>query len=149
MVNTLNIRKATTDDAPVIGRLSGELGYPVEVPVMCERLARLLERDDHVVFVAETTEVAGWIHAADHELLEVGRHCEICGLVVGSGQRGKGIGRHLIDAVEKWAPTRGLKQISVRSNVIRPESHPFYESVGYERYKTQHAYRKRLALPDS
>ncbi|MFN2623402.1 MAG: N-acetyltransferase family protein [Chthoniobacterales bacterium] len=145
----MNIRKATVDDATAIARLSGELGYPVEAHVMRERLARLLGRDEHVVFVAETAEVAGWIHAAEHELLEVGRHCEICGLVVGAGQRGKGIGRRLIEAVEEWAPSHGLKQISVRSNVIRPESHPFYESVGFERYKTQHAYRKRLALPDS
>jgi len=148
-VNTANIRKATLDDAPAIARLSGELGYPVQARTMRERLERILERDEHVVFVAETTEVAGWIHAAEHELLEIGRHCEICGLVVGSGQRGNGIGRRLIEAVEEWAPSRGLKQISVRSNVIRPESHPFYESVGFERYKTQHAYRKRLALPDS
>ena len=145
----LNIRKATLEDAPAIARLSGELGYPVEARLMRERLERLLGRDDHAVFVAETTEVAGWIHAADHELLEIGRHCEICGLVVGSGERGKGIGRRLIETVEQWAPTRGLKQISVRSNVIRPESHPFYESVGFERFKTQHAYRKRLVLPDS
>jgi len=148
-VNTANIRKATLDDAPAIARLSGELGYPVQAGTMRERLERILERDEHVVFVAETTEVAGWIHAAEHELLEIGRHCEICGLVVGSGQRGNGIGRRLIEAVEEWAPSHGLKQISVRSNVIRPESHPFYESVGFERYKTQHAYRKRLALPDS
>jgi ribosomal protein S18 acetylase RimI-like enzyme len=148
-VNPLNIRKATLDDTAAIARLSGELGYPVQAGTMRERLERILERDEHVVFVAETTEVAGWIHAAEHELLEIGRHCEICGLVVGSSQRGNGIGRRLIEAVEEWAPSRGLKQISVRSNVIRPESHPFYESLGFERYKTQHAYRKRLALPDS
>ena len=35
--------------------------------------------------------------------------------------------------------------MTVRSNVVRHESHPFYERVGYERTKTQHAYRKRLA----
>jgi len=148
-VNTPNIRKATVDDAPAIAQLSGELGYPVNAGTMRERLERILERDEHVVFVSETTEVVGWIHAAEHELLEIGKHCEICGLVVGSGQRGKGIGRHLIEAVEEWAPRRGLKQIYVRSNVIRPESHPFYERLGFDRYKTQHAYRKRLALPDS
>ena len=33
----------------------------------------------------------------------------------------------------------------VRSNVTRPESHPFYERLGYERIKTQHSYRKTLA----
>jgi GNAT superfamily N-acetyltransferase len=148
-MNKLNIRKATINDAPEIARLSGELGYPVEAHVMRERLARILEQDEHAVFVAETSEVAGWIHAAEEDLLVVGRHCEIRGLVVGSGQRGKGVGRRLIEAVEQWAPSRGLKQISLRSNVIRPESHPFYERLGFERYKTQHAYRKRLALPDS
>jgi GNAT superfamily N-acetyltransferase len=148
-VNPLKIRKATLDDSAAIARLSGELGYPVQAHRMRERLERILERDTDIVFVAETNDVAGWIHAGERELLEIDKHCEILGLVVGSGQRGKGIGRRLIEAVEEWAPSRGVKQISVRSNVIRPESHPFYEQLGFERYKTQHAYRKRLTLPDS
>jgi GNAT superfamily N-acetyltransferase len=68
---------------------------------------------------------------------------------VADGQRGKGVGRRLVEAVEQWTLGRGLAEISVRSNVIRPESHPFYERIGFSRYKTQHAYRKRLALPES
>jgi GNAT superfamily N-acetyltransferase len=148
-VNTLKIRKATTDDAPAIAQLSGQLGYPVEARVMRERLERFLQLEEHAVFVAETTQVVGWIHCAEHELLEVGRHAEIWGLVVADGQRGKGVGRQLIDAVERWTRSRGLDEISVRSNVIRPESHPFYERLGFSRYKTQHAYRKRLTLPES
>jgi GNAT superfamily N-acetyltransferase len=140
----LTIRKATGDDAPAIAQLSSQLGYPVEANVMRDRLQRFLPRAKHVVFVAETDELVGWIHGAEHELLEVARHCEIWGLVVADGQRRKGIGRRLVDAVEKWARHRGLSEISVRSNVIRPESHPFYERLGYVRYKTQHAYRKHL-----
>jgi GNAT superfamily N-acetyltransferase len=147
-VNTLKIRKATADDALTIAQLSGQLGYPVEAHVMRERLERFLQLEEHAVFVAETTKVIGWIHGAEYELLEVGRHAEIWGLVVADGQRGKGVGRQLIDAVEQWARDRGLDEISVRSNVIRPESHPFYERLGFTRYKTQHAYRKRLALPE-
>ena len=148
-MSALNIRKATVEDAAAIARLSGQLGYPVEARVMAERLARFLQREEHVVFVAETTDVIGWIHGAEHELLEVGRHCEIWGLVVADGQRGKGVGRRLVEAVEQWTLSRGLAEISVRSNVIRPESHPFYERIGFSPYKTQHAYRKRLALPES
>jgi hypothetical protein len=34
--------------------------------------------------------------------------------------------------------------MTVRSNVVRAESHPFYERLGYVRSKTQHAYRKHL-----
>jgi len=147
-VNTLKIRKASADDAPAIAQLSGQLGYPVEADVMRERLERFLQLEEQVVFVAETTEVVGWIHGAENELLEVGRHAEIWGLVVADGQRGKGVGRQLIDAVEQWTRSRGLDEISVKSNVIRPESHPFYERLGFTRYKTQHAYRKRLALPE-
>jgi GNAT superfamily N-acetyltransferase len=143
-VNDLKIRKATAADAPAIAKLSGQLGYPVEAGVLAERLRRILPRDDHVVFVAETAEVVGWIHAGQQEILEVGTLCEIWGLVVADGQRGKGVGRRLIEAVEDWARQRGLTDVSVRSNVIRPESHPFYERIGFARNKTQHAYRKRL-----
>src|SRR6478736_1596815 len=144
----LKIRKASAGDAPAIAQLSGQLGYPVEADVMRERLERFLQLEEQVVFVAETTEVVGWIHGAENELLEVGRHAEIWGLVVADGQRGKGVGRQLIDAVEQWTRSRGLDEISVKSNVILPESHPFYERLGFTRYKTQHAYRKRLALPE-
>src|SRR5437764_8070410 len=97
-MDTVKIRKATRDDATEIARLSGELGYPVDAHLIRERLERILALDEHVVFVAETTGVAGWIHAAEQELVEIARHCEIWGLVVGSGQRRKGVGRRLIDA---------------------------------------------------
>ncbi len=140
----LNIRKATAADATAIAKLSGQLGYPADAAAMTERLGRILPRNDHVVFVAETTEIVGWTHAGQHEILEAGTLCEIWGLVVANGQRGQGVGRRLIEAVEDWARQRGLTDVSVRSNVIRPESHPFYERIGFARYKTQHAYRKRL-----
>ena len=38
----------------------------------------------------------------------------------------------------------GDSPIVVRSNVVRPESHPFYEKIGYERKKTQHVYARSL-----
>jgi GNAT superfamily N-acetyltransferase len=72
---------------------------------------------------------------------------EIFGLVVAQGRRASGVGRRLVEAVEQWARGRGLTDISVRSNVVRPESHSFYERIGYPRLKTQHVYRKRLPLP--
>jgi GNAT superfamily N-acetyltransferase len=145
-MNNLTIRKAKIGDAPRVAELSGMLGYPVQGEVMKSRLEQLLMRDEHVVFVAEGTpgDVVGWIHAADQDILEAGRVCEIWGMVVAEGERGCGLGRRLIEAVEQWALIRGLDQISVRSNVVRAESHPFYERMGYSKFKTQHVYRKRL-----
>jgi len=144
-MNELIIRKAKIADATRMAELSGTLGYPVSAQTMEQRLRRVLALETHSVFVAERNgEVVGWTHGAEAETLELGCRCEIWGLVVAENERGRGVGRRLIEAVEKWARDRGLENISVRSNVVRPESHPFYERIGYTRYKTQHAYRKAL-----
>lgn len=144
-MNEPSIRRAKISDAPGVAELSGTLGYPAEAEPMARRLAGILPQKTHAVFVADAAgEVVGWIHGAEQEMLEFDRRCEILGLVVGAGQRGQGVGRRLVETVEEWARTRGLDDVSVRSNVVRLESHPFYERIGYVRVKTQHAYRKRL-----
>ncbi|HEX4565701.1 MAG TPA: GNAT family N-acetyltransferase [Vicinamibacterales bacterium] len=143
----VQIRRAALADAARMADLSGVLGYPVERQTMEERLAHLLARDDNAVFVAlDGGRIAGWIHGAEHELLEVGRLCEILGLVVDASARRGGAGRALVAALEQFAASRGLRQVSVRTNVVRVESHPFYERLGYTRVKTQHSYRKHLEV---
>lgn len=146
----LMVRKAKITDAPRVAELSAVLGYPVAREIMEQRLARVLGLETHTVFVAETpsNDVVGWTHAAEQEILEAGCLCEIRGLVVAEAQRGRGVGRHLIEAVERWAVARELDEVLVRSNVVRVESHPFYERMGYARFKTQHAYRKHLGSQD-
>ena len=139
------VRRAKITDAPAVAGLSGVLGYPVDSETMQRRLVQLVGHDHHVIFVADSaTTLAGWIHGAERNLLVVGRIVEICGLVVAVGQRGNGLGRRLIGAVGQWARDRGFDEVSVRSNVARPESHPFYEKLGFTRTKTQHVYRKKL-----
>jgi GNAT superfamily N-acetyltransferase len=141
----VQVRRAAASDAARIAQLSGVLGYPVEERLMPGRLARLLARDDNAVFVAVGDRgVIGWIHGAEHELLEIGRLCEILGLVVDAAARRCGAGRALVGAIERWAASRGVPHVSVRSNIVRVESHPFYERLGYSRVKTQHSYRKAL-----
>ena len=38
----------------------------------------------------------------------------------------------------------GLHTVVVRSNVVRPESHLFYEGIGYQRTATSHVYHKQV-----
>jgi GNAT superfamily N-acetyltransferase len=142
----LTIRRAALSDVPRLAALSDVLGYPVAAGALANRLGRLLVRNENAVFVVVSRfgEVVGWIHALELELLEVERHCEIAGLVVDVAYRGQGAGRQLVEAAECWAAGRGIANMHVRSNVMRPESHPFYERMGYARAKTQHAYRKTL-----
>jgi GNAT superfamily N-acetyltransferase len=143
------VRMATAADGARLAELSGILGYPVASSGLASRLERLLARADDAVYVAEgESGVVGWVHAAEQELLESGRRCEILGLVVDPAYRSQGVGRRLVTAVERWAANRELEQMTVRSNVARPESHPFYQRLGYIRAKTQHAYRKALSGPD-
>jgi len=99
------VRRARIVDATRIAELSAMLGYPVTLEIMKQRLERVLGLEKHAVFVVEThsNEVVGWTHAAEQEILEAGCRCEILGLVVAEGQRGRGIGRRLIEAVEQWA----------------------------------------------
>jgi GNAT superfamily N-acetyltransferase len=140
------VRPAIPGDAARLAVLSAELGYPASEDLLARRLGQLLARNDQLVLVAEAAsgEVVGWVHGSEQHLLESGPRCELLGLVVDARQRGRGIGRALVAAVEDWAAARGLEQMAVRSNVVRSESHPFYERLGYTRVKTQHAYRKRI-----
>jgi GNAT superfamily N-acetyltransferase len=151
MATELVIRRGELGDAWELANLSGMLGYPVDALTLERRLVRLLAREEDVILVAAGPRngVVGWLHGAEQELLESGRRCEILGLVVHAGHRGHGVGRRLVAAVEQWAAGRGLEEVTVRSNVVRPEAHPFYERLGYRRIKTQHAYRKPLRAPSN
>ena len=140
------VRLAAAADAARLAELSEILGYPVASASLAARLERLLARVEDAVLVAEAESgVVGWVHGAEQDLLESGRRCEILGLVVDPAYRSHGVGRGLVTAVEQWAANRGLEQMTVRSNVARAESHPFYQRLGYIRTKTQHAYRKALS----
>jgi GNAT superfamily N-acetyltransferase len=145
----LIIREVTVADAASVAELSEQLGYPVSPAAVAARLARLVARSDQVLLAALNGQgnLAGWIHGAEQDLVEAERRCEILGLVVDQQQRRSGVGRRLVAEVEAWAAQRGLTEMSVRSNVARLESHPFYEGQGYRRVKTQQVYRKRIGGP--
>ena len=142
------IRVATIADAAEIARLSAQLGYPAPVETFAARLRRLLDSRVHAVLVAVSDadrHLAGFIALEQRITLESGERVEIVGLVVDADARRGGVGRSLVAAAERWTGERGLDEVFLRSNVVRPEAHPFYEGLGYTRTKTQHAYRKRLA----
>ena len=140
------LRRASEMDADAVAELSGQLGYPIPAEAVRKRLARFVLDPDHVVLVAETGgRVCGWVHAHVQQSIELAEpRGEIMGLVVAENVRRAGIGRLLMAQAEQWARERGLDLMVLRSNVQRPESHAFYPAVGYEHFKTQAAYRKRL-----
>lgn len=139
-----SVRPAIPHDAAAIAGLSGDLGYPAASGDISTRLALLLPEPGQCVRVGcdPSGRVVGWIHAAEQVVLESGRRCEVLGLVVEPAARGAGVGRMLLTEVERWAVLRGLPVVSLRCNVIRVDSHRFYQRAGYVAAKTQTAFRK-------
>lgn len=144
--NTVKIRRARRADATRIAELSGQLGYPTTARAMAGRLKLALQEKNGVCFVAETSAngVVGWAHVSVTPLLEVEWRAELNGLVVDERVRSQGAGWRLLQAAEAWARQKRCKGMSVRSNVLRERAHGFYERHGYEQYKTQKAFRKKL-----
>ena len=145
-MTSLRLRAPVADDAAAVARLAGQLGYAAGVDSMRERILRITAQASQFVRLAEDEHgaVVAWIHAGELELLESGPGCEIFGLVVDEAFRGHGAGRLLVTAAERWAADRGMSRVTVRSNVTRDSSHPFYLRLGYERTKTQHVYRRTI-----
>jgi GNAT superfamily N-acetyltransferase len=140
------IRPVRAADAPRITGLLAELGYPGELGVVTRRLAAILRSDTQRVLVAAGgSRIDGYVSAERRPALPHQEELlEITGLVVDAAARRSGVGRALVEAAEQWAARQGLRTIVVRSNVARPESHPFYEGIGYRRTSTSHTYRKEL-----
>jgi GNAT superfamily N-acetyltransferase len=141
----MRIRRATERDAGEIARLTTLLGYPSSTGDISSRLELLLQSASYFIAIAEdSSRIVGWVAAERRVLLESGERAEIVGLIVDQEARRGGIGRALVQAAETWAIAQQLDLMSVRSNVARIDSHPFYEALGYVRRKTQHAYAKQL-----
>jgi len=139
------IRRAQISDAAEMARLAEQLGYPMTVAEMKERLSALLPSERHCIAVVASGErLLGRVHVEHRSSIEAGDRAEIMGLVVDSSARRRGVGRDLVEYAESWARSRGLAALTVRSNAARELSHPFYAALGYSRDKTQHVYSKAL-----
>jgi GNAT superfamily N-acetyltransferase len=127
--------------------LAGQLGYASTVQEVGERLSEMQDSEQYAVFVAElpSGKIAGWIGAYVFRSVATDSFAEINGLVVDSEARSHGIGKILLDAVEKWARKIGCIAVSVHSNVLRDRAHRFYEKNGYEHVKTQKTLRKNFS----
>jgi GNAT superfamily N-acetyltransferase len=139
-----SIRDAVIGDAEPIGRLITELGYSTTTAAMADRLSAILKDSGYVTFVAERdAEVVGVAGAALGRYYEKdGLYSRLVVLVVSAEARGLGVGRQLVEAVERWSADRGARDVVVNSGLQRGEAHAFYERCGYSR--TGFRFVKRL-----
>lgn len=144
MMASEHIRNAMVDDAEPVGKLITELGYPTATAEMTERLSTILNDPNYVTLVAvqdaDVLGVAGatlsWYYEKD------GIYSRLAVLAVSSTARGLGIGRQLVEAIERWSASKGAREVFVNSGFHRGDAHSFYERCGYSR--TGFRFVKRL-----
>lgn len=139
------IRTATTEDSPTITNLSEQLGYRSDNKVVLDRIDDILLDTENCLFVADLNhKVVGWIHGFYALRVVTDPFVEIGGLVVDSKHRDLGVGRLLIEAVYDWARSKNCYNIRLRSNIIRIDSHKFYDRLGFSCNKQQKIFYKTL-----
>jgi GNAT superfamily N-acetyltransferase len=136
----------TARDVPAVTDLCDQLGYPSTREQVASRFARLDDRPDHALLVADRDGApVGWIHIGLEPLLELDLAACVHGLIVAERERGRRVGERLLAEAERWAAERGCGVVRVRSNVVRERAHRFYLREGYRLVKTSCIFQKPLA----
>lgn len=142
----ITIRSMVESDSEQVARLCDQLGYPSSSDDVRGRFRVIMDDPAHDFCVAEspTGEVIGWIHLFFSTSMVSGMQAEVWGLVVDEAWRERGLGRRLMEHVEKRARGRGCRSLRLRTNVVRERAHTFYGRLGYRKVKTQHVFRKEI-----
>jgi len=126
------IRKSTIVDADQLFSLveSFSTSFIPEKSAFFNSFQNLLNDDSVLVNVVEFGNfIIGYCLAFDHYAFYAnGRVTWVEEIMVSSNYRRKGIGRDLMNSVEKWASERNSKLIGLATR--RADS--FYKSIGYE-----------------
>jgi len=140
----VSLRSATPDDAERIAAMFTDEGYPSGPSDIVERLARFDSEHSRVIVAEHDGEVLGFV--AVHALPRFehsDRIIRIMALVVDAGERGRGIGRLLMEEAERLGRDLDAAFAEVTAGHHRPDARRLYEELGYD--GTVAAYlRKRL-----
>jgi aminoglycoside 6'-N-acetyltransferase I len=133
-VDSITIRRATPDDAPTLGSLLDQLGYPTDAARIPDRLTKLYARPGTTILVAEAQgRVVGCVTVHLFHAMHLDEPAAwLTALVVDQSARGQGVGSALVKSAEEWAMQHGAPRISLTSALRRKEAHEFYKSRDYE-----------------
>ncbi|WP_144034125.1 hypothetical protein SPSIL_011460 [Sporomusa silvacetica DSM 10669] len=123
-----------------------EMGYEYLAEDTKKRLGQLLNDSNHKIFVAIINDkVVGYIHANNHDLLYAPHLKNIMGIAVSFDFKRNGIGKMLLNEVEKWAQNTGASGVRLVSGATRIGAHAFYTNCGYTGNKEQKNFKKMFS----
>lgn len=132
-MNAISIRAASDADAPIMGPLLGELGYPTQPDAVPRRLAAIREQGNDVFLAIDDAggEALGLISLVRYATIhDSSPTAYIVALVVAASARGRGAGRVLVEHAKRWAAAHGCRRLSVTSAEHRAGAHAFYPACG-------------------
>ncbi len=128
------VREAKPGDSKELAKLIKYLGHPIDEKTVRKNLAALKKTGETPLVATLGKDVVGMCgvgrRVVIHRPAPLGR---ITALVVAEEAQGKGIGRLLVEEVERLLRKAGCKIIEVTSNDRRAAAHAFYRHLGYER----------------
>jgi ribosomal protein S18 acetylase RimI-like enzyme len=128
------VRAAKPSDAKALTQLIKYLGHEIDEKTVRKNLTALKKTGEIPLVATLDKKVVGMCGVGRriviHRPAPLGR---ITALVVAEEAQGKGIGKLLVEEVERLLERAGCKIIEVTSNDRRAAAHAFYRHLGYER----------------
>ena len=128
------VREAKPADAAALTALINYLGHEIDEKAVRNNLSALRKAGEPLLVAVESKTVVGLcgVHRTItiHRPAPLGR---ITILAVVENAHGRGIGRMLVEAAEKWLRDNGCLQAEITSNDRRTKAHAFYRHLGFER----------------
>lgn len=126
-------RTARAEDAPAIAALLTQLGYATEPAEVPGRLARFTAHGGGTVLVAEQDGVVAALAALEltHPIHHARPVAHLSAFIVAAEHRRRGLGRKLLNEVERAAVAAGCRRIVVTSAEPREDAHAFYLHAGW------------------
>jgi len=142
------LRALKATDVASIHEINKEaLGYDFSPEETASQLTKLSQDSHHFLLGYEepsSHDLLGYVHAEVYESLYSKPGFNILALAVLPQTQGKGIGKTLLQGLEKETKRRGYEFIRLNSADHRLGAHAFYERVGYTCDKVQKRFIKLI-----
>jgi GNAT superfamily N-acetyltransferase len=133
IVGAATVREVRDRDRAAILGLLAELGYPSDAETLDRRLGRVGREPSIRMIVAEQDgRIVAFASLHVLYLIERPPLGRLSAIVVTQPARRGGVGRALIERLEREARTMGCDRTEVTSGEGRAEAHAFYRELGYE-----------------